>query len=55
MGELALDFETKTTEIVKLADWDTIKSHKYAKAAISYLLHCKNEDLPKDIVIPFEP
>lgn len=53
-GELALDFEAKTAEIVKLADWDTIKSNKYAKAAISYLLHCKNEDLPKDIVIPFE-
>ena len=54
-GELALDLETKTTEIVKLADWDTIKSHKYAKAAIFYLLHCKNEDLPKDTIIPFEP
>ncbi len=54
-GELSLDFETKTAEIVKLADWDTIKSNKYAKVAISYLLHCKSEDLPKDKVIPFEP
>lgn len=53
-GELALDFDAKTAEIVKLADWDTIKSNKYAKAAIIYLLHCKNEDLSKDIVIPFE-
>ena len=53
-GELFLDFETKTAKIIKLADWDTIKSNKYAKAAISYLLHCKNEDLPKDTVIPFE-
>lgn len=54
-GELSFDFETQTAEIVKLADWDTIKSNKYAKAAISYLLHCKNEDLPKDTIIPFEP
>ena len=38
----------------KLSDWDTIKSNKYTKAAISYLLYCKNEDCPKDIVIPFE-
>lgn len=53
-GELFLDFETKTAKIIKLADWDTIKSNKYANAAISYLLHCKNEDLPKDTVIPFE-
>lgn len=55
LGESALDFEIKTAEIVKLADWDTIKSHKCAKVAISYLLHGKNVDLPKDIVIPFEP
>lgn len=54
-GELSLNFESKTAQIVKLADWDTIKSNKYAKVAISYLLHCKNEGLPKDIVIPFEP
>lgn len=33
-------------EIIRLADWDTIKSNKYAKAAISYLLYCKNENLP---------
>ncbi|MGN1221268.1 MAG: hypothetical protein ACI4TU_10050, partial [Candidatus Cryptobacteroides sp.] len=53
-GELVLDFEAKTSEIIKLADWDIIKSNKYAKAAISYLLYCKNEDLQKDIIIPFE-
>ena len=53
-GELSLNFEAKTAEIIRLADWDTIKSNKYAKAAISYLLYCKNENLPKDIVIPFE-
>lgn len=54
MGELSLNFEAKTAEIIRLADWDTIKSNKYAKAAISYLLYCKNENCPKDIVIPFE-
>ena len=53
-GELSLNFEAKTAEIIRLADWDTIKSNKYAKAAISYLLYCKNENCPKDIVIPFE-
>ncbi len=53
--ELALNFETKTAGIVKPADWDTIKSHKYAKVTISYLLHCKNEDLLKDIILPFKP
>ena len=45
-GELSLNFEAKTAEIIRLADWDTIKSNKYAKAAISYLLYCKNENLP---------
>ena len=53
-GELSLNFESKTAEIIRLADWDTIKSNKYTKAAISYLLYRKNENCPKDIVIPFE-
>ena len=30
-GELRFDFESVTAEIVKLADWDTVKSNIFAK------------------------
>lgn len=30
-GELRFDFENGTAEIVKLADWDTVKSNVFAK------------------------
>ena len=33
-GELRFDFENGTAEIVKLADWDTVKSNVFAKTAI---------------------
>ena len=36
-GELRFDFENGTAEIVKLADWDTVKSNVFAKAAIRFV------------------
>ena len=41
-GELRFDFENGTAEIVKLADWDTVKSNVFAKAAIRFV-----QDLPE--------
>ena len=40
-GELWFDFENGTAEIVRLADWDTMKSNVFAKAAIRFV-----QDLP---------
>lgn len=53
-GEIQFDFESKTAEIIRLADWDKIISRPFAKYAISYLLNCKNERLPKETVISFD-
>lgn len=53
-GEIQLDFEKKTAQIIQLADWDLMISQPFAKYAISYLLNCLNEKLPKETVIPFE-
>ena len=36
-GELRFDFENDTAEIVKLAEWDTVKSNIFAKAAILFV------------------
>ena len=41
-GELRFDFENGTAEIVKLADWDTVKTNVFAKATIQFI-----QGLPK--------
>ena len=48
--ELAVMFEGSTAEIVRLADWDTVKTNKFAIRAIAYLLNCENEKLPKEMM-----
>ena len=53
-GEISFDFENGTAEIVRLADWDTMKTNKFASRAIAYLLNCENEKLPKEIMVAFE-
>lgn len=53
-GEIQFDFEKKTAQIIRLADWDLMISQPFAKYAISYLLNCQREILPKETVISFE-
>ena len=45
-GEIRFDFVSGKTDIVKLADWDTVKSNVCARAVIRYI-HClSGEQLP---------
>lgn len=53
-GELRFDFESGTAEIVKLADWDTVKSNIFAKMAIRYIQSLPEARLLKSVVVPFE-
>ena len=53
-GELRFDFENGTTEIVKLADWDTMKSNVFAKTALRFVQSLPEARLLKDAVVPFE-
>ncbi len=46
--------ENGTSEIVRLADWDTMKTNRFANKAIAYLLNCENEKLPKETIVAFE-
>ena len=55
MGEISFDFENGTAEIIRLADWDTMKTNRFANKAIAYLLNCENEKLPKETMVVFEP
>ena len=43
-GEISFDFEAGTAEIIRLAEWDTMASKKFAKKGIQYLL---NDDFDK--------
>ena len=52
-GEIRFDFENGTTEIVKLADWDTMKSNGFAKAAIRYIQGLPEARLLKSVAVPF--
>ena len=53
-GELRFDFENGTAEIVKLADWDTVKSNIFAKTAIRFVQGLPETRLLKSTVVPFE-
>ena len=37
-GEILFDFESRTAEIVRLADWDTVQTSRFANKAITYLM-----------------
>ncbi len=52
-GELRFDFENGTAEIVKLADWDTVKSNVFAKTEIRYIQGLPEARLLKSVVVPF--
>ena len=53
-ADFSLDFENGTAKIVRLADWDTMKTNRFANKAIAYLLNCENEKLPKETMVAFE-
>ena len=54
-GEISFDFENGTAEIIRLADWDTIKTNWFAKEAIRYILSLSPDALTKYMLVPLEP
>ena len=53
-GEISFDFEAETAEIIRLAEWDTTISKKFAKQTIRHLQTSPNHNLPKDEVMIFK-
>lgn len=51
-GKLRFDLENGTAEIVRLADWDTVKSNVFAKAAIRFVQGLPEARLPKNVTLP---
>ena len=50
-GEIRFDFESSTAEIVKLADWDTVMSNVFAKAAIQYVRYLLRQASAKQVIV----
>ena len=53
-GEIRFDFATGTVEIVRLAEWDTIKSNIFARTAIRYIQSLPEVRLRKKAVVMFD-
>ena len=53
-GEIRFDFATGTAEIVRLAEWDTIKSNIFARAAIRHIHSLPEARLPKERVVTLD-
>ena len=54
-GKIQVDFENGTAEIIRLADWDTIKTNWFANEAIRYILSLSPDALKKYMLVPLEP
>ena len=52
-GALRFDFESSTAEIVKLADWDMVKSNIFANTVIRFVQRLPEARLLKSVVVPF--
>ena len=53
-GEISVDFENGTAEIIRLADWDTIKTNWFANEAIRYILSLSPDALKKYMLVPLK-
>ena len=47
-GEISFDFEVETAEIIRLAEWDTTVSKKFARKVIQYFLNSDSDKLYKE-------
>ena len=52
-GKLSYNFKADTAEILLLAEWDTMISHRFAMRAIEYLRAHKSEPLPEQMLLTF--
>ena len=52
-GELRYDFKGGTAEIILLAEWDTVVSHRFAVRAVEHFRIHHNDKLPDKIVLTF--
>ena len=52
-GELRYDFKGGTAEIILLAEWDTVVSHRFAMRTVEYLQKVPTTKLPEKFMLTF--
>ena len=52
-GELLYDFKGSTAEIILLAEWDTMASHRFAMRAVEHLQKVPTTKLPEKFMLTF--
>ena len=53
-GEIRFDFAIGTVEIVRRAEWDTIKSNVFARTATRHIQSLPEAKLPSETVVMFD-
>ena len=53
-GEIRFDFAAGTAGIVRLAEWDTIKSNIFARTATRHIQSLPEARLPSEAVVMFD-
>ena len=53
-GEIRFVFAPGTAEIVRLAEWDTIKSNIFARTATRHIQSLPEAKLPSEAVVMFD-
>ncbi len=53
-GEIRFDFAIGTAEIVRRAEWDTIKSDVFARTATRHIQSLPEAKLPSEAVVMFD-
>ena len=53
-GEIRFDFTIGMAEIVRRAEWDTIKPNVFARTAIRYIQSLPEAKLPSETVVMFD-
>ena len=53
-GKISFNFENSTAEIIRLADWDTMKTNKFANSAVQHIFLLPPDVLTKPILIPLD-
>ena len=53
-GEIRFDFESGTAEIVRLVEWDTIKSNIFARTATRHIQSLPEAKPPSEVVVMFD-
>ena len=54
LGEISFNIENSTAGIIRLADWDTMKTNKFTNSAVRHIFSLPPDVLTKHILSPLD-